>query len=54
MPEDHAVQLDPATSPQRPKRRWSSPIVIRSEIEDTEKLAHLSEITIPIIQTGAS
>jgi len=37
------------------RKRWSKPRVILSEIEDTEKLFQLTEITFPIaLPTGPS
>lgn len=46
MPTDDTVRLDPATLPVQRKKRWSPPTVIRSDIEETEKLLHLTEISI--------
>ncbi|HEX4040338.1 MAG TPA: hypothetical protein VHY10_01440 [Xanthobacteraceae bacterium] len=50
--DDAAVSLETATLPARPKKRWSPPTVIRSEIEDSEKLLHFTEIS--ILPTGPS
>jgi hypothetical protein len=50
--DDAAVSLEPATPPARPKKRWSTPTMIRSEIEETEKLMHVTEIT--LLPTGPS
>ncbi|HTZ00700.1 MAG TPA: hypothetical protein VMC05_00100 [Xanthobacteraceae bacterium] len=55
MPPDDIVRLVPETTlPVQRKRRWSPPTVIRSEIEETEKFLHVSEVTVPIVQTGVS
>lgn len=52
MPTDDAVRLDPVISPVQRKKRWSPPTVIRSEIEKTDKLLELDEIT--LLPTGPS
>lgn len=53
MPTDETVRLDPVTTlPVHRKKRWSPPTVIRSEIEETEKLFDLVEIS--LLPTGPS
>lgn len=52
MPTDDAVRLDRSILPLRPKKRWSPPTVIKSEIEKTDKLADLVDIT--LLPTGPS
>lgn len=47
-PSDERVE--PPQPPQR--KRWSKPRVIVSEIADTDKLVHLTEI--PVLPTGPS
>jgi hypothetical protein len=52
MPEDDLLRLDPVTPAMKPKKRWSSPTVIESEIETTDKLFEVVEIS--LLPTGPS